>query len=132
VTLADSFFTDEETAPGFERTRRRRHMSPVPNARLARFFMGRETAPAFERTRRRLHMPPVPNARLARFFMGREIASGFEGTRRRRHMPPVPIARLARFSYVTGGFPPTKNTPREAPKVPRVSRAPRLFRGQSP
>ena len=47
--------------------------------------------------RRRRHMSPVPTARLARFFFGGEIALGFEGMRRRRHMSPVPTARLARF-----------------------------------
>jgi len=36
---ASRFFMGEETAPGFERMRRRRHVSPVPNARLARFFI---------------------------------------------------------------------------------------------
>jgi len=61
------------------------------------FFMGKEIAPGFEGMRRRQHMPPVPNARLARFFIGREIAPGFEGMRRRRHVSPVPTARLARF-----------------------------------
>jgi len=30
------------------------------------FFVLRKTAPGFERTRRRRHMPPVPTARLAR------------------------------------------------------------------
>ena len=38
VTLADSFFLRQVTASGFEGTRRFRHVSSVPNARLARFF----------------------------------------------------------------------------------------------
>jgi len=80
---ASRFFMSEETASGFEGARRRRHMSPVPNARLARFFN-------FAKKSRRVTLADS-------FFMGRESASGFEGTRRLRHMPSVPTARLARF-----------------------------------
>ena len=62
VTRRLVFFMGEETAPGFEGMRRRRHMSPVPNARLARFFTRGNCSRLrenFERMCRLLHMPSV-------------------------------------------------------------------------
>ena len=88
VTRRLVFFMTRETASGFERMCRFRHMSPVsspvPTARLARFFMTRKTASGFESTCRPSTHAPGSHRALGELFYDSE-----NRIRLREHVPPA-------------------------------------------